>query len=132
MSKKLGEGLTSEPQATIQLVEELQLVNRATVRSLRETASSGTQVELLLADPAMAATDPVRGVTLELHSTGALLQLDAPVGVGSFYTVRIDPTNADLAHERYLARCDRCTMLSEDDYEGRFYFLSSRPETDTD
>jgi hypothetical protein len=61
------------------------------------------------------------GTTRELRSGNTIAVFPNPIAVGSFFQLSFDASVLDLPP--VFARCDRCVLLAENEFEARFHFL---------
>lgn len=129
MGKQLGGNLRDETFDKKLVVEELALAQRSHVQDLRTVVNLRADVMVQPADSAARGHTPIKGSTRELRTTSVVAVFAGPVAVGSFFHLAFASAAVDLP--TVFARCDRCTLLHEDQFEVRFRFLSSISLPDT-
>lgn len=123
MSTRLGGDIKAAVGDPAQIVEELHLAQRAQGHAIRTVMRIDTAVTVRPADSAARALDTAIGRTRELRNTTLVAAFPIPIVVGSFFQLAFDANDIDLPP--LFARCDRCTLLGEDEFEARFHFLQA-------
>jgi hypothetical protein len=121
MSKRLGQELENPAGDHVQVVEELQLSQRSQVQALRSVLQVQAAVVVRPADSEARGAAANAGTCREIRSTNLVAVFARPVAVGSFFELAFDTNVLDLPPA--FARCDRCCLLAEDEFEARFHFL---------
>ena len=121
MGKRLGDGLGPDARDTMQVVEQLQLAQRSPVQQMRSVMQVQAELTVRPADSAARIGEALIGKTRELRSGDTVAVFPVPVVVGSFFQLVFEAGVLDLPP--VFARCDRCAMLSEHEFEVRFHFL---------
>lgn len=121
MSKRLGEEFKSEVSDSAKVVEELRLSQRAQVQTLRNVLDVPAGIAVRPANSAERCANTMAGSCREVRSTSVVAVLSQPVAVGSFFQLSFDTEQLDLPPT--FGRCDRCSLLAEDEFEVRFHFL---------
>jgi hypothetical protein len=133
MARKLGDNLGVDAYETVNIVEELELAQRAQVGTLRAAAVRRVHTPVLVRPANSVDRELVvaSGHARALWATGVSTLLARPAMVGSFFLVEFDRDQIDLAP--VLARCDLCAMHGESEFEARFAFVQRTviPESGT-
>lgn len=121
MGKRLGADLRDDGPDPSVVVEELELAQRTQVQGLRKAMPGSTRIVVRPADSSARGDAHLAGLSRELRSSHATAVFAAPVAVGSFFHLTFECDTAALPPA--FARCDRCSLLAEDEFEVRFHFL---------
>jgi len=123
MAHRFGKDTRLVDDQAQELLEELEISQRAVVDSAREMSSIRVHASVVVRAANVCDRDTVLGTghATEVARHGVACIVDRPPAVGSVFHLGFDRQQLDL--EPVIAVCERCAMLGDEAFEVRFQFL---------